>query len=118
MTEYCKEYIEDFNTATFPHVKYYNYEKWEMEEYKRKEKEVNSKKGPISDEFKHLEEMKRKAMEKERKEMQIIRSAMSQDKVKEMKRQARLKSEMENAYKVGDEMTRKKLQRRLEPDVK
>jgi hypothetical protein len=33
-----------------------------------------------------------------------------------MKHQARIKAEMVNAYRVGDEETRKKLQRRLNPD--
>jgi hypothetical protein len=36
MKEYFKEYIEDFNTATLPHEKYVNYEKWEMQEWESK----------------------------------------------------------------------------------
>eukprot|EP00953_Heterococcus_sp_UTEX-ZZ885_P034711 17951-Heterococcus_DN1.PRE.1 len=36
MKEYFKEYIEDFNTATLPHEKYVNYEKWEMQEWEKK----------------------------------------------------------------------------------
>ena len=31
--ELFKEYIEDYNTATLPHEKYINHEKWEMEEW-------------------------------------------------------------------------------------
>jgi hypothetical protein len=31
-----KEYAEDFNTATLPHAKFINYEKWEVEEYQSK----------------------------------------------------------------------------------
>merc|ERR1740130_1127238 len=32
---YFKEYAEDYNTATMPHIKYYDYDKWEMEEYNK-----------------------------------------------------------------------------------
>ena len=35
LQEYYKEYMEDFNTATLPHIKYYNYDKWETEEYEK-----------------------------------------------------------------------------------
>lgn len=34
--EYFREYMEDFNTATLPHEKYVNLEKWEIAEYNRK----------------------------------------------------------------------------------
>ena len=30
--EYFSEFCEDYNTATMPHKKYYNYEEWEMQE--------------------------------------------------------------------------------------
>ena len=43
-------------------------------------------------------------------------TSSSKDKIEEMKQQARIKAEMVNAYRVGDEQTRKKLQRRLNPD--
>ena len=33
LVEYFKEYAEDYNTATMPHIKYYDYNKLEMEEY-------------------------------------------------------------------------------------
>ncbi|CAG8582713.1 8610_t:CDS:2 [Paraglomus occultum] len=32
MKEHFKRFIEDYNTATLPHVKYYSLEKWEAEE--------------------------------------------------------------------------------------
>jgi len=118
MTEYFKEYVEDFNTATLPHQKYYDYGKWEMEEYNKKKGEAQSKKGPISDEFLHVEEMRRDAMEKKRTEMKLVISTMNHGKVKEMKRQAELKAELENAYRVGDQTKVKQIKRRLEPDEK
>lgn len=118
MTECFKEYAEDYNTATLPHMKYYDYDKWEMEEYNKKKEESKSKKGAISDEFQFQEERKKKAEEKRRKELDMVRSTMSKEKIEEMKRQSRLKAEMVNAYRVGDEEKRKRLQKRLEPDEK
>ena len=34
--KYFRDFIEDYNTATMPHLKFYSYEKWEIEDYKRK----------------------------------------------------------------------------------
>jgi hypothetical protein len=33
--QYFKEFCEDYNTATMPHEKFYNYEAWEMNEYRK-----------------------------------------------------------------------------------
>lgn len=33
--QYFREYMEDYNTATLPHEKYINLEKWEMAEFHR-----------------------------------------------------------------------------------
>lgn len=41
--KYFKDYIEDYNTATMPSDKYYNYEHWEMAEYRRKQNILNTK---------------------------------------------------------------------------
>ena len=124
-----KEYAEDYNTATLPHLKYYNYDKWEMEEYTRKKREAEaaaaSKDGGIAggsggnvalDEFRHREEMAKKAKKKKLEELQLVQYAMTAEKREEMKNQARLRHEMAVAYKTGDEETRKRLQRRLEPE--
>ena len=91
-----------------------------MEEYNRQKKE-GSREGrgkAVSDEFEFREEMRRKADMKKQKEFDTIKTMMSKEKIEEMKRQARLKAEMVNAYRVGDEETRVKLQRRLEPEEK
>ena len=113
-----KDYCEDYNTATMPHEKYYNYEKWEMEEYMKKKKEAAAKGGVISDEAKHLEKLRIQQEEKRRNEMDMVMSSMSRDKIEEMKRQKLIKQEMEHAYKVGDEEKRLRLQKRLEPEEK
>jgi hypothetical protein len=45
---YFKDFMEDYNTATMPHEKYYNYERWEMEEYRRKQQAASSGGGSSS----------------------------------------------------------------------
>lgn len=40
-----KDFIEDYNTATMPHDKYYNLEAWEMNEYRRLQMEKANKTG-------------------------------------------------------------------------
>ena len=97
-----KEYAEDFNTATLPHEKYYNYDKWEMEEYQRqKEAAQKSSSGGSavgkSDEFLHREEMKKKEEEKRKKEMDFTMSQMSKEKISEMRNQELLRHEMTQA---------------------
>lgn len=115
---YFKDYAEDFNTATLPHKKFYDYNKWELKEYERKKQKAIEKNGVVSNEFLYREEMRNKDEENKKKKMNIIRGAMNNEKIEEMKKQAALKVEMMNAYKVGDEERRKKLQKRLEPEEK
>lgn len=119
LMEYFKEFKEDYNTATLPDKKYYNYDQWEMDEYnKQKALAENKGGGMISDEARHLQEMKLRREEKDKKEQDIVFGAMSKDKIEEMKGQTRLKREMEVAFRMGDQDKVKRLQRRLEPDEK
>lgn len=119
--EYYKEYMEDYNTATLPHLKYYDYDKYEMEEYARKKKEAHDKAAEDKndaalDELRHKEEMAKRAKQKKLDELRQVTAGMTAEKREEMKHQARLRHEMAVAYKTGDEETRKRLQKRLEPE--
>jgi len=119
LMNYFKDYCEDYNTATMPHEKYYNYRKWEMEEYLKKKEKAESQRGrAATDEAQHREKMRIRAEEKRKAELAMVMGSMSKEKVAEMKKQQLLKSEMAHAYKVGDEEKRLKLQRRLEPEQK
>ena len=40
-----KDFIEDYNTATMPHDKYYNLEAWEMNEYRKAQLQKVNKTG-------------------------------------------------------------------------
>jgi len=123
--EYFKEYAEDYNTATLPHVKYYDHDKWEMEEYARKKREAEeaaAAKGEggggnvALDELRHREEVAERTKRRKLEEARALQFGMTAEKREEMKHQARLRHEMAVAYKTGDEETRKRLQRRLEPE--
>ena len=117
--------MEDYNTATLPHIKYYDYLKWEMDEYNRKKREAHDKAAAAGkggedhaayDELRHKEEMAKRAQEKKRNELRQVTAMMTKEKREEMKHQAQLRHEMAVAYKTGDEETRRRLQRRLEPE--
>mmetsp|Transcript_6088 Transcript_6088/g.8776 ORF Transcript_6088/g.8776 Transcript_6088/m.8776 type:complete len:313 (-) Transcript_6088:121-1059(-) len=119
LMNYFREFAEDYNTATLPHEKFYNYEKWEIEDYERKKAEAAAAGGATgakSDEWRHMEEMKKKQEEKRKEELDRIRGSMNQDKVAEMKRQQLMKHEMAMAFKTGDQEKVKRLQKRLEPE--
>jgi len=116
--DYFKTFAEDFNTCTMPHEKYYDYDKWEMEQYNKRKQESKQKSSALGDEFEFREEQRHKAEMKKRKELETAKMLMNKDKIEDMKRQARLQAEMVNAYRVGDEKTRMRLQKKLEPDEK
>lgn len=104
-------------------MKYYDYDKWEAEEYDRKKGEAESAAAAnagnanvAADEWQHKQKLAQIAKQKKMQELQLIQQSMTSEKVEEMKHQARLRHEMAVAYKTGDEETRKKLQRRLEPE--
>ena len=117
LQEYFKEYMEDYNTATLPHIKYYDYDKWEMEEYqKQKAKQSTGASNTQADEALHLQDLQERAHQKRKQDFDLVRSMMSKEKVEEMKRKKQLQSEMAHAYKTGDQETYLKLKSRLEPE--
>uniref|UniRef100_A0A7S0GF31 Uncharacterized protein n=1 Tax=Proboscia inermis TaxID=420281 RepID=A0A7S0GF31_9STRA len=119
---YFKDFCEDFNTATMPHEKYYNFPEWEMKEYEKKKAAAAAKgKGGsnlFSDEARHHEQMKSQAEQKRRNEMNVVLGGMNQAKREEMKRQKMMLAEMAMAFKTGDVDKQKRLQKRLEPEEK
>jgi hypothetical protein len=117
---YFAEYCEDYNTATLPHIKYYDYDDWEMKEYRKKKQsqtaKISSSNIMMADEARHAEEMRERATEKEKAELDLLRSTMNVEKIQDMKRKAQLQSELAHAFKTGDIETQKRIQRKLEPD--
>jgi hypothetical protein len=120
LQNYFEEYREDFNTATLPHIKYYDYDKWELEEYqKQKAQQQEQPTGSVlADEALHRQEVQLRAQVEERKALNLIKSTMSREKVQDMKRQADLRAEMQIAFKTGDKKKYQRLKERLAADEK
>jgi len=126
--QHFKGFIEDYNTATMPHKKFYNYEMWEMLEYQRNKQEQSSSShkdgdGFLQDRFHNDEEahrLERKLLkeEQERNAFNIVKDRLAKDKdtLESMKRQSDIKLEMQLAFKRGDTEHLKKLERSLIPD--
>jgi hypothetical protein len=104
--------------STLPHKKYYDYDKWEMEEWERNK--VASAGLQVSsarqDEANHMQVLQERADRKRKEELEFVRSLMSKEKMEEMKRKAEMQAEMAHAYKIGDQETYLKLRGRLEPE--
>jgi hypothetical protein len=119
LLNYFGEYAEDFNTATFPHVKYYDYEKWELEEYAKQQsrnQELAGRSVVLADELQHQQLQQKKHAATKKAELNLVFGTMNREKVESMKRQAELRSQMQIAFKTGDKETYKKLKAKLEPE--
>jgi pyruvate formate-lyase activating enzyme-like uncharacterized protein len=122
--EHFRGFIEDYNTATMPHTKFYNYEQWEIQEYNRKQANERQQKANSDDfySFNDEEELQRQRRkekaEKEQNTFNFIHSIMKQDKSlqDDMKRQSELKLELTQAHKRGDMQTVKRLEKLLAPE--
>jgi hypothetical protein len=118
-----KCFMEDYNTATMPHEKYYNYERWEMEEYHRKQNKKASKSSKnvqevFDDETEVMNERRRKKEMDEKREFNDTLAKMAHDKDKRasMRRQEELRAELQLAYRQGDTVTVSRLERLLAPE--
>lgn len=122
-----KTFMEDYNTATMPHEKYYNYERWEMQEYQRSKLEQQQRRASddldglpstFNDEEIRRKELKRMKEAAENKEFMELKQkmAVNKDIQSDMRKQAQLSTELQQAFKRGDTATVKRLERLLAPD--
>ena len=124
--ELFKEYAEDYNTATLPHEKFYNLEKWSREEAARRAREdptAASTTAAIEREsFNDEEERKREIQaERERRDAEYKRETylrMKSDSgdLENLREQERLKELRKNAYNMGDMETVARVNKILAPD--
>ena len=125
--ELFKEYAEDYNTATLPHEKFYNLEKWSREEAARRARE--DPKGTAAtaaaaerESFNDEEERKREIQaERERRDAEYKRETylrMKSDSgdLENLREQERLKELRKNAYNMGDMETVARVNKILAPD--
>lgn len=118
-----KCFIEDYNTATMPHEKFYHYEKWEMEEYQRQQRKKASKSSKhvqevFDDEAVRKREKRREKELAERAEFNETVAKIAHDKEKRasMRRQEELRGELQLAYRQGDAEAVSRLERLLAPE--
>lgn len=133
--------MEDYNTATLPHIKYYNYDTWELEQYQKeqmlKQKEANRKpdfvyddddlglglgssSGVTDEELRRRELLQQRQIEANQSFLKLKESMKTDTTglMKDIRRQDQLKGELRLAYKYNDMETVKKLERLLEPSLK
>ena len=105
--------------------KYYNYEKWEMENYRKKQMKkshqlLNKSKIPenFNDEEERRKELKeaREILEKQQFRETITKMASDKDRREDMRRQDQLRAEMALAYKQGDLTTVRRIEKLLAPE--
>lgn len=99
--------MEDYNTATMPHEKYYNYEAWEFKEHQRKLDKKERKRSKVQDVF-NDEEVRRQELllERQRKEEAefqetLQRIAADKEKRDAMRSQNILRTQLQTAYRQG-----------------
>ena len=122
LQQYFDTYREDYNTATLPHIKYYNFDKWELEEYEKQKRELEqsgqNSSALFNDERNHAIAMQRIAKQKEEAALQLVAATMNTTKIKEMQHQKQLQSQMQMAFKMGDHETYRKIKEKLQPPDK
>lgn len=125
LQNYFDSFREDYNTATLPHAKYYDYDKWEMQEYTRQQEAAaalehavasGGRISVLTDERAHAAERQRLRETKEAAALQLTAATMNPNKVADMKRQEQLRTQMQVAFRTGDKDTYRKLKEKLEAD--
>ncbi|CAH0476744.1 unnamed protein product [Peronospora belbahrii] len=108
--ELFKEYMEDYNTCTMPHKKYYDIEKYEMKRYQKKQrkafanqKETSGKTlDTLADEERLHRELRNAREKKEQEEFRLVLQLMDKDKIEAMREQERIRAQMQLLYKSGN----------------
>eukprot|EP01024_Parvocaulis_polyphysoides_P068794 TRINITY_DN83970_c0_g1_i1.p2 TRINITY_DN83970_c0_g1~~TRINITY_DN83970_c0_g1_i1.p2 ORF type:complete len:419 (-),score=89.49 TRINITY_DN83970_c0_g1_i1:150-1355(-) len=121
--ELFREYMEDYNTGTLPHKKYYDLELYERNLHDMRSKQSG---GQGVDEREKMlfndeeERRKEKLMERAIQKQERLREAYNElkytDKARDMREQQMLRMQMSLAYRTGDMNKAQKLAERLRPD--
>jgi hypothetical protein len=119
--ELFKEYMEDYNTCTLPHEKYYDVEKFEMRRYQKQQRKAFMKhKGAtdkamdaLGDEERVRRERLAAREKKEQEEFRLVLQLMDKDKIEDMREQERLRAQMQLHYKSGNVAEARRLEQIL-----
>ncbi|KAF0695025.1 Aste57867_14125 [Aphanomyces stellatus] len=110
--ELFKEYMEDYNTATFPHEKYYDVEKYEMRKLSKKGKKKR-KADAVEDEEQLRRDVQRRKLEERKIELELTMQTMNREKIENMRHQEQLRTQMQLHYKAGNVEEARRLEQRL-----
>ena len=115
------EYAEDYNTATLPHKKYYDLDKYEKEEAKLEAEGKIKRKKPahtnvFDDEKARQAEImaERGQMKDDKVQRNLMMMKADTDRVEDMKHQKMLERRMQDLYKSGNTEEAKKIMQRLD----
>ncbi|KMS97972.1 hypothetical protein BVRB_4g096910 [Beta vulgaris subsp. vulgaris] len=117
-----KEYMEDYNTATFPSKKYYDLDAYHRHQLEKEMKKGFKKVGEtertvFNDEEQRRQEMMQVREKQKEQEVEALKDAMKSGMAQAMIEQARLKEEMTYLFKIGNHEAAAAIQKKLDPDV-
>jgi hypothetical protein len=112
--------MEDYNTATLPHKKFYDLEAWEREAAATgggRGGGSGGEKMVFNDEAERKKEL---LIERQREHAERLRAAYEElqttDKAQAMREQELMRAKMALAYRTGDQKEAARLAERLKPD--
>lgn len=118
--ELFKDFMEEYNTATLPHKKFYDlelYEKQQAAKAARRGTQLETVERTAFDD--EAERKKELAAERARQQQERLKQAYEElkttDKAKDMREQQLLRSQLDLAYKTGDRAKAEKLAALLAP---
>jgi flagellar motor protein MotB len=120
--EMFKDFMEEYNTASLPHKKYYDLEVYEKQQAAKAARKGASARDDGAERMVFDDEAERKrelAAERARVQAERMKQAYEElrttDKAKDMREQQMLRSQMELAYKTGDRKKAERLAEMLKP---
>ncbi|KAK9905919.1 hypothetical protein WJX75_008954 [Coccomyxa subellipsoidea] len=120
--DFFKTYMEDYNTGTLPHKKYYDLDLYERKRALKAAKKgatLEAEKAQFNDEADVAARRHREAMAAQQERLREAYNELkytAPDKVEAMRDQEMTRMQMNLAYRTGDRDTAEKLANRLKPD--
>eukprot|EP01026_Neomeris_dumetosa_P017921 TRINITY_DN1698_c0_g1_i1.p1 TRINITY_DN1698_c0_g1~~TRINITY_DN1698_c0_g1_i1.p1 ORF type:complete len:509 (-),score=77.12 TRINITY_DN1698_c0_g1_i1:1351-2715(-) len=119
--ELFREYMEDYNTGTLPHKKYYDLELYERHLLDQRndptdQRDEREKKIFNDEEERRREKLMERAIQKQNRLREAYNELKYTDKARDMREQQMLRMQMSLAYRTGDMNKAQKIAERLRPD--
>ncbi|KAH9325267.1 hypothetical protein KI387_005445, partial [Taxus chinensis] len=102
-----KEYMEDYNTATFPSKKYYDLDAYHRRKLMKEiekgaRKAMQTERTVFNDEDERRQEIKELREKRKEVEVETLKRSMQTGMAKAMKDQAQLREEMNYQFRLGN----------------